>query len=161
MEETAPPDPRPPEELSLLAGGEAHTSADWERAAAAVLRKAGRLSADDPDSAAWEALTTTTLDGIDVPPLGTRETASGVPVAGLPGQAPYTRGAAAVRVDTGWDVRASLADPDAKLANEAVLTDLENGVTSLWLTLGPGGIDVDDLSAVLAGVHLDLAPVVL
>ena len=38
------------EHLSLLAGGQEHTLADWEREAAAVLRKAGRLSADLPDS---------------------------------------------------------------------------------------------------------------
>ena len=36
--------------LALLLDGDEHTRADWERAAAAVLRKAGRLTADDPDA---------------------------------------------------------------------------------------------------------------
>ena len=42
-----------------------------------------------------------------------------------------------------------------------MLTDLENGVTSLWLGVGAGGIAAGDLPEVLAGVLLDLAPVVL
>lgn len=46
--------------------------------------------------------------------------------------------------------------------NEAVLTDLENGVTSLWLSLGgPGGLPLDALPRALDGVYLDLAPVSL
>ena len=81
-----------------------------------------------------------------------------MPAAGLPGSSPYVRGRRAEgTVPTGWDVRAHHAAPDAA----AVLTDLENGATSLWLALGPAGIPVDALPAVLADVYLDLAPVVL
>ena len=61
----------------------------------------------------------------------------------------------------GWDVRALLADPDASASNAAALTDLENGATSLWLQVGASGIDVADLPAVLKGVLLDVAAVVL
>lgn len=43
----------------------------------------------------------------------------------------------------------------------AVLADLENGVTSLWLVVGEGGVPVTSLAQVLDGVLLDLAPVVL
>ena len=42
-----------------------------------------------------------------------------------------------------------------------MLTDLENGVTSLWLEVGETGIRDGDLPEVLADVLLDLAPVVL
>ena len=161
MQERTPPVPTPPDQLSLLAGGREHTLGDWEHAAAGVLRKVGRLSNSDLDEGVWSELTRTTLDGFGVLPLGTADTAGATPEAGLPGQAPFTRGSAAIRVDTGWDVRAHFADPDARGTADAVLTDLENGATSLWLTLGPGGIDGADLATVLDGVHLDLAPVVL
>ncbi len=153
--------------LSLLAGRQEHSTDDaadrelWEKAAADVLRKAGRMKAEDPDALVWEKLTRTTLDGIAVPPLGTPETVRDVPDAAEPGTAPYTRGTGVSRSEEGWDVRAHLADPDAARAAADAVTDLENGATSLWLTLGPGGIAVADLPRVLEKVYVDLAPVVL
>jgi methylmalonyl-CoA mutase len=153
------------EHLSLLADGQQHDRgserARWEKAAADVLRKSGRMRTEDPDDLVWQKLTRTTLDGVEIAPLGTRETAAGLPEAGAPGRAPYVRGSAMSRSEEGWDVRAHLADPDPALAAEAALTDLENGVTSLWLTVGRGGIAVTDLPQVLEKVYLDLAPVVL
>ncbi len=152
------------EHLSLLAGGGEHprvTREQWEKAAADVLRKAGRLTDDDPDDLVWSKLTRTTLDGIDVPPLGLREHLDGLPPTGEPGVAPYTRGSALTRPDEGWDVRVHLADPDAKQAAADALTDLENGATSLWLRLGRGGLAISDLPTVLEKVYVDLAPVVL
>ena len=50
--------------LALVLDGPASTRADWEKAAAGVLRKAGRLRDDDPDDAVWAKLTRTTLDGV-------------------------------------------------------------------------------------------------
>jgi methylmalonyl-CoA mutase len=133
-----------------LAEGQDHDVSEWETAAAAVLRKAGRLKDGDPDSAVWGKLTRSTLDGIAITPLGTPAL-----VADLPDPVrPPARG-------DGWDVRALLADPDAQASHEAALTDLENGVTSLWLQVGAAGVDVADLSTVLEGVLLDVAPVVL
>ena len=115
-----------------------------------MLRKARRLGEDDPDDAVWGELTHSTLDGIDIPPLGTPAL-----VADLPDPVrPPARG-------DGWDVRALLADPDAQASNAAALTDLENGATSLWLQVGASGIDVADLPTVLKGVLLDVAAVVL
>ncbi len=150
------------EHLSLVAGApRTHTREDWEKAAADVLRKSGRMKDDDPDALVWEKLTRITLDGIEVPPLGTPELVIGVPDPGVPGQAPYTRGARLSRPEEGWDVRAHVADGDAARSAADVLTDLENGVTSLWLSLGDGGVAIDDLPTVLAEVLLDLAPVVL
>ncbi len=151
------------EHLSLLADGRDHDPADerarWEKAAADVLRKAGRMTADDPDDLVWQKLTRATLDGVAIPPLGTPASLEGLPPTGLPGQAPFTRGAAVTRPQDGWDVRAHLGDPDVKQAAADAVQDLENGVTSLWLTVGRGGIATADLPAVLDKVFLDLAPV--
>ncbi len=133
-----------------LADGQEHDVAEWERAAAAVLRKAGRLGEDDPDHAVWERLAHTTLDGLAVTPLGTPEL-----VADLPDPVrPPARG-------DGWDVRVLLAEPDAEAAHAAGLADLENGATSLLVQVGESGVDTADLAAVLDGVLLDVAPVVL
>jgi methylmalonyl-CoA mutase len=157
------------EHLSLLAGRQGRSSTGeersdrelWEKAAADVLRKAGRMKAEDPDALVWEKLTRTTLDGIAVPPLATPETVRDIADPGQPGAAPYTRGSGVSRPEEGWDVRAHLADPDAAQSAADAITDLENGVTSLWVTLGRGGIAVGDLARVLEKVYVDLAPVVL
>ncbi len=139
----------PDAHLSLSEGQE-HDVSEWEQAAAAVLRKARRLTDDDADDAVWAKLTRRTLDGIGISPLGTPAL-----VADLPDPVrPPARG-------DGWDVRGLLADPDAKAAHDAALTDLENGVTSLWIQVGQSGVDAADLATVLDGVLLDVAPVVL
>ena len=128
--------------IELTQPEDAHTREEWERGAAGVLRKSGRLAESDPDSAVWEKLTRTTLDGIGVTPLG-------VPGAQTSPARPTRAGA--------WDIRSLIADPDAKRANEAALVDLDGGVTSLWLHA-----DADtDLTTTLDKVMLDLAPVVL
>ncbi len=86
-----------------LSEGEDHTVEEWEAAAAAVLRKAGRLAEDDADDAVWDKLARRTLDGIAVSPLGTPKL-----VADLPEPVrPPARG-------EGWDVRAAVSDPDPK-----------------------------------------------
>lgn len=133
--------------LRLETDDDRHSAAEWERAAAAVLRKARRLGAEDSDSLVWEKLTRTTLDGLDVPPLGTPALATGLTTAGRP-----------PRVGS-WDVRVPVSG-QAPDANRDALVDLENGATSLWLRLGPG-VRPADLAPLLAGVRVDLAPVVL
>lgn len=144
-----------------LSKGLEHTQDEWEQATAAVLRKARKLAEDAPDSDVWGKLTTTTLDGIPVTPLGTPALSRDLPDGGLPGQAPFTRGSIAARELDGWDVRAWFADPDVERTAKDVLTDLENGVNSLWLTVGGGAIPVDGLGTILEPVFLDLAAVVL
>ncbi len=129
--------------LALLLDGDEHTRADWEKAAAGVLRKAGRLTADDPDGAAWDTLTRKTLDGVPVTPLGTPADVDGVDTAARP-----------TRVG-GWDVRVEVRGGDARTRNAEALAELETGASSLWLRAA------DDLPALLDGVLLDLAPVVL
>jgi methylmalonyl-CoA mutase len=123
--------------LRLAGPGDDWSRADWEKAAAAALRKSRRLGEDDADSAVWQALARTTYDGIAVPPVGTPDDLVDLATSGRP-----------TRVGP-WDVRtANRGD------NTAALQDLEHGATSLWL-------DTDDLSGTLAGVALDLAAVVV
>ncbi|MCR6031314.1 methylmalonyl-CoA mutase [Nocardioides sp. zg-579] len=133
--------------LDLAGDGDRWTVQDWEQAAAAVLRKSRRLQDDDPDAAVWSRLTRTTLDGIEVTPLGTPALLEGLQTQGRP-----------TRVGP-WDVRAHLGGTGvpAKQANEEALVDLDGGVVSLWVTADAA----TDLPALLAGVLLDLAPVVL
>ena len=125
--------------------------AAWERAAADVLRRSGRLRSDDPDHLVWERLTRKTLDGVDLPLLGTSAT---VPT-------PSTKVVSGARPAVGWHIRTLLNDPDASISAADGLTDLENGATSLWLGLGRCGIALTDLDRVLEKVYLDLAPTVL
>jgi len=144
-----------------LAEGLEPTREDWEKATAAVLRKSRRLAEDAPDADVWNALATTTLDGIDITPLGTPALSADLPDPGLPGQAPFTRGATALRAGGGWDIRGWFADPDAQRTADDVTTDLENGVNSLWLSLGTGGVAIEALPQILRPVFVDLAAVVL
>ncbi len=134
-----------PGTLALASAEDDWSRADWEKAAAHVLRRARRLDADDPDDAVWTALAHTTYDGVGVTPLGTSDLLDGLATSGRPGRAGP------------WDIRTPLTVTDAARANEALLADLENGATSLWLTVPPD----TDLSSLLEGVLLDLAPVTL
>lgn len=145
--------------LALASAEDTARREGWEAAAAAVLRKAGRLAEDDADALVWERLSRTTLDGITVAPLGVRDHVADLPDPGAPGAAPYTRGRVPGRPG-GWDVRTVLGEQEPRMLNELGLVDLENGATSLWVELG-GPVGAEGLPAVLEGVLLDLAPVVL
>src|SRR5688500_3561794 len=135
--------------------------AEWEKATAAVLRKAKRLADDAPDSDVWTELAHQTLDGITVTPLGTPDLTEDLAEPGLPGQAPFTRGASATRELEGWDIRSWFTDPDVDVTADHVVTDIENGVNSLWLAVGDGAIPAGSLARILEPVFVDLAPVVL
>src|SRR5262245_48896411 len=100
--------------LQLTQPGDDHDVAEWE-AAAAVLRKARRLTDEDDDALVWMRLARTTLDGISVTPLGTPADLDGLTTAGRPTRA------------GGWDIRSHVADPDARLANEHARVDLDGG----------------------------------
>ncbi|MEU2148981.1 methylmalonyl-CoA mutase family protein, partial [Streptomyces globisporus] len=130
----------------------------WQSLVEGVLRKSGK---EVSGSAAEEALSTTLEDGLTTRPLYTASDES--PDTGFPGFAPFTRGSRAEgNAAGGWDVRQRHALADPARLNEALLGDLENGVTSLWLTVGgPAGVPVDGLARALEGVYLDLAPVAL
>ena len=142
-----PEDLQPAEgSLRLVGDDDRYDVAAWEAATAAVLRKARRLGEDAPDTDVWAALTRTTLDGIEVAPIGQPADLDGLATSGRPKRA----GA--------WDVRTSLVGTDAAAINEAALVDLDNGATSLHLDLVGGQVD---LGRALRGVLLDLAPVTL
>ena len=145
----------------LLAEGVEVDVSEWEKATAAVLRKTKRLADDAPDSDVWSLLAHHTLDGISITPLGTPTLTDDLADPGLPGQAPFTRGAAATRELDGWDIRAWFTDPDVDVTAEHVVADIENGVNSLWLAVGEGAIPADALARILEPVFVDLAPVVL
>jgi methylmalonyl-CoA mutase len=143
------------ERLSLAADFPAATRDKWRELVAGVLRRSG-TEFDDPEV----ALATRAFDGFDIRPLYTAADAS--PDAGFPGLPPYVRGGTPDgRVLSGWDVRQRHADPDPATTKRAVLADLENGGTSLWLVAGAAGVPVGALADVLDGVYLDLAPVTL
>ncbi|POX37459.1 methylmalonyl-CoA mutase [Streptomyces sp. Ru73] len=144
----------PDDGFSLAAEFPDATHEQWQHLVAGVLRKSGK---EVSDAEAEHALSTTLEDGLRTRPLYTsRDTA---PAPGLPGFAPFVRGGRAEgNTAGGWDVRQRHTVADSA----AVLTDLENGVTSLWLAVGEtAGIPVAALDRALDGVYLDLAPVVL
>jgi methylmalonyl-CoA mutase len=153
--------PDEPEELSLVDGPAPDRDA-WVAAVDQVLRRARRLDEAAPPGAGVEALTWSTPDGIAVQPLYTAADVVDLPDVGVPGLRPFVRGdRPGGAVPDGWDVRQWHADPDPTSAREAILTDLANGAASIWLAVGDAGTAVADLPAVLDGVLLDLAPVVL
>ena len=86
--------------LALAAPDDDASVQDWEHATAAVLRKARRLRDDDPDALVWERLTRATLDGIAVPPIGTRALAQAATTSGRPTRA------------GDWDIRAQVTVVD-------------------------------------------------
>ncbi|WP_216214076.1 methylmalonyl-CoA mutase family protein [Amycolatopsis aidingensis] len=148
-----------PDELSLAAEFETPSRDRWQELVAGVLRKTGALP-EDFDGAPESLLTTRTYDDIEIQPLYTAEDTA--PPAGLPGLPPFVRGARPEgAVSTGWQVRTRYADPDPAAANRAMLADLDGGASSLWLRTGRGALPPDALADALAGVYVELAPVVL
>jgi methylmalonyl-CoA mutase len=134
------------------AGVTTGTRDGWVRAAAAVLRKSGKL-ADGADATLEQvliALGRRTTEGLTVPPLG-----DGMSAERVPGTRRST--------DTteGWDIRSWIADPDPAAAKAAVTGELDGGATSILLTAGSGGTATGELAGVLEPVLLDIAPVVL
>ncbi|HEX8093443.1 methylmalonyl-CoA mutase family protein [Jatrophihabitans sp.] len=133
----------------------------WRSLVASVLTKSGvRFSDGTPE----DALSYRNYDGLLIAPLYTADDLPdgvGLEAAGLPGEPPFVRGAAAER--PAWDVRQRVSDPQPAAANAAVLAELAGGASSIWLRLGSSGVGapVESLAAVLDGVYLELAPVAL
>ncbi|RSN67195.1 MULTISPECIES: methylmalonyl-CoA mutase subunit beta [Actinomadura] len=148
----------PPEELELAAAFPPAERDRWREMVKGVLRKSGAATDDTPPEEIEGLLTRESYDGV---PIGALYTAEDAP-AGRPGLAPYVR---EVRPDgeglAGWDVRQRHDHPDPAVTREAILADLENGATSIWLRLGEAGPPVAALPEALRGVLLGLAPVVL
>lgn len=114
--------------------------------------------------AQWARLVGKTADGIPLEPLY-RETdvATATDEAGMPGAAPFVRGAGA----GAWLVRQSFAHPDPAQTNRDILADLAGGVGGIELVIdrtGARGVKIDGAAAldlVLADVILEAAPVSL
>ena len=142
-----------PQRLPLGADFPAATREAWLAEVAKVL-----------DGASFDRkLVGRTYDGLTIQPL---YDATNAPAAarGIPGSPPFTRAstaAAARATETGaWDIRQHHFGADPVAVNEAVLADLERGVTSI--SLGPvGDGTAGALGRALHGVLLDLAPICL
>ena len=143
----------------MLAGEFPSATRDqWAALVDGVLRKSGRIGTDAELGAGVDKLVRRTPEGIPVAPLYTQADVADLPPVGVPGRPPYVRGATTDGpAPDGWDVRQRHEGPDVHSIHEAVLADLENGVTSIWLATGDGA----ELPTVLDGVLLDLAPVAL
>lgn len=107
--------------------------------------------------------------GLEIRPLY-RETdfSSAADPAGLPGCAPFIRGASTVRDKfLPWDIRQGFAHPDPSVTNREILRDLERGVSSVELRIDPvglGGVAIHDgatLAMALSGVMAGICPVAL
>src|SRR3954463_4614640 len=152
------PAPPPPEELVLAGEFPGATRDQWAALVDGVLRKSGRIGADAERGAGVDKLVRRTPEGIPVAPLYTQADVADLPPVGVPGRPPYVRGGTTDGpAPDGWDVRQRHEGPDVHGIRDAVLADLDNGITSVWLATGDGS----ELAAALDGVLLDLAPVAL
>lgn len=113
---------------------------------------------------AWARLVGKTADGIALEPLY-RETdiATAADEAGIPGGAPFVRGAR----DGAWTIRQAFEHHDPAETNRQILADLAGGVGGIELVVDPDGVrgvairDARDLDLALADVILEAAPVSL
>lgn len=137
--------------------------ARWRDAVARVTAGSGRRSGG-VDSPAEKALDSPTYEGFPIHALYTALDA--LPEHPLPGDWPYVRGADRHRdVLTGWQVAEQF--PAAGFSgspvegNAAVLDALVEGVSALVVRVGDGGVAPADLGTWLAGVYLELAPILI
>ncbi|RNL84402.1 methylmalonyl-CoA mutase subunit beta [Halostreptopolyspora alba] len=130
----------------------------WRELVAGVLADSG-TRVGDAVSAPEKLLASDTYEGVTLSPLYVAD--DGLD-SGLPGLAPFTRGARPEGVPAaGWDVRQQHADSDPARTRSAARSDLENGVSSLWLVTGEAGVPVAGIAEALADVRLDRTPVAL
>jgi methylmalonyl-CoA mutase len=131
----------PATELPLAAAFEAPTREAWLKLVDKVL-KGGDFD---------KRLVSRTADGLAMAPLATRADAGSAATA-IAKKPSYFQG--------GWDIRQRHAEPDAALANAAILEDLQGGVTSLVLQIeapGQSGLNygAEALAVALKGVFLN------
>jgi methylmalonyl-CoA mutase len=104
-------------------------------------------------------LDTSTYEGFAIRALYTALDA--LPEPALPGEWPYVRGSDALRdVNSGWKVAEAFGSNGVD-GNAAVLAALADGVNALVLRVGQSAVAPTQLDQLLAGVYLDLAPVIL
>src|SRR5215204_3947649 len=109
------------DELTLVADFPPVTDDDWRRLVDRVLTRGDADAAPEAAAQRFERLVTTTEDGLRIEPLYTATMPAPPPEAGLPGVAPYVRGAHALgHRAKGWDVRQRVfaTDDDAATARQ-------------------------------------------
>ncbi|WP_204807650.1 methylmalonyl-CoA mutase small subunit [Mycobacterium riyadhense] len=134
----------------------------WRTAVAGVLSKSTRSDPVELGDHPEQLLDTATPDGFAIRALYTAF--DELPEPPLPGQWPYVRGGDALRdVKSGWKVVEAFPAPGTAPgeANAALLSALGAGVSALLLRVGESGVAVDQLEALLEGVYLGMAPVIL
>lgn len=144
--------------MALAAGFPAVDRSRWMADVARVLaRGKGDLSAEELRELFDRRLRTRTPDGLILEPLYTAEDAPPAGAEGLPGFAPYVRGAHPVPPAHGWDVRQIVeVEGDGAAAAGRAVHELENGAVSVLLDLERAGApDVALLDRALDGVELD------
>lgn len=138
---------------STLQLGEPADEADWRALVEQGLR-----------GAQWQRLVDQTADGVAIQPLYREpDVHTAADVSGMPGAAPFVRGARA----GDWRVRQVFEHPDPVQTNADILADLQGGVAAIELVIDPAGArgvvinDARDLDLALADVILEAAPVSL
>ena len=112
-------------------------------------------------------LVTRTADGIRIEPIYTRETSVAALQTAVPGHAPLTRGASSEVQGLGWEIRQRVNAGNPDQANREILSELEGGSNGIVLEIeapGQTGCRIQsaaDMTAALAGMRLDLAPLEL
>ncbi|GBE66129.1 putative methylmalonyl-CoA mutase small subunit [Mycobacterium sp. MFM001] len=133
--------------------------ARWREAVAGVLAKSARRDVDELGPEPERLLDTPTYEGFAIRALYTAFDA--LPEPPLPGEWPFVRGADALRdVNSGWKVAEAFPKNGAD-DNSAVLSALSNGVSALLLRVGSDGVPPTRLEQLLAGVYLNLVPIVV
>ncbi|MEB3983892.1 methylmalonyl-CoA mutase small subunit [Mycobacterium sp. 663a-19] len=134
----------------------------WRSAVAGVLSKSTRRDPAELGDEPEHLLDAPTYDGFAIRPLYT--VFDELPEPPLPGEWPYVRGGDGLRdVQSGWKVAEVIPAAGTPIddANAAALAALNDGVSALLVRVGESGVPVDRLEGLLAGVHLNLAPVIL
>ena len=136
-------------DLKLDANFAEPSQADWLAAVESALK--GK-SAD--------TLNSTDLAGFSRQPLyHESHSATASDEAGLPGFAPFTRGAQAVNNKfLPWHIAQRAVIGRANVDNAAIRNDLEGGVSAITLDFSEKTLDADALDELLDGVMLDIAP---
>ena len=97
------------------------------------------------------------INGLTVEPLYTRADRSDRS-EGLPGSPPFVRGAGSGRPP--WAIQQVYASHGPDTVNQAIVTDLERGVTAVEIDVDGCRVQgLEDLNKALIGVHDDLAPI--
>ncbi len=149
-------EPGSPAPLDLESAPQPGTRADWERAAAGLLRKGRRLGEEDPDAAVVDRLSHRTLAGVTLRPVYGADDLDPSLDRAAPGSPPYTRGRRPAEESRGWDIRVPVSGQESA----HVAGELAGGATSLWLHVGAGARPTD-LETALGAVDVARVPVVL